>query len=644
MSERQAPRLDLSSRVRDVWAHPLGRDVIQKILLQLGRSPRWIDNPLVGALRLGTLQRRLSRRVGEGFFPALLDLLNQHRDIPASGTGDARQEWWKDAVFYQVYPRSFMDGDGDGVGDLAGILSRLDYLEDLGVDAVWLSPIYDSPNDDNGYDIRDYRAIMAEFGTMDDLERLIGELHRRGMKLIMDLVINHTSDEHRWFQQALADPDSPYRDYYFFRPGEPDAPPNNWTSFFSGPAWRWFPERSEWAMHLFSSKQMDLDWSHEPMRAEIVEMVRWWLEKGVDGFRLDVINYISKPAGLPDGDPTVGALMEYTGVEHYFAGPRLHEHLRQLRTEAFEPYEAVSIGETPGVGAQLGKLLTAPDRGELDMIFSFDHLDAPGRTRFDDYRYDLTYLRDHWTSWQRDYGASCWPSLFYENHDNPRMISKVDPRPQFRAPVGKLLAVVQLTLRGTPFLYQGQELGLVDHAFSSIAQLRDVESLNRYAALRAQGRSDAAAFAEVLAGSRDHARVPMPWTAGEYGGFTTGTPWLVGDGDHEDWNAQAQAADAASVLSAYRTLIALRRAHPALSRGEITFAPRRRGLWSYERRRGDERLGIIVNLGARTRRWRAPAGANLLYASGAGEPKRLGPYEARIYTLSATGQRAGAPR
>lgn len=634
MSEGQAARLDLSSRVREVWAHPLGRDVIQKILLQLGRSTRWIDNPLVGAIRLRTLDRLLSRRVGAGFFDTVIALLNQHPDIPASDTTDTRDAWWKQAVVYQVYPRSFMDGDGDGIGDIAGIISRLDYLQDLGVDAVWLSPIYDSPNDDNGYDIRDYRAILAEFGTMDDLEQLIHELHTRGMKLIMDLVINHTSDEHPWFQQALADPESRYRDYYFFRPGAPEEPPNNWTSFFSGPAWRWFPERGEWAMHLFSSKQMDLDWSHEPMRAEIVEMVRWWLEKGIDGFRLDVINYISKPAGLPDGHPTVGALMEYTGVEHYFAGPRLHEHLRQLRAEAFEPYGAVSIGETPGVGAQLGKLLTGPERGELDMIFSFDHLDAPGRTRFDDYRYDLRHLRDHWTRWQRDYGATCWPSLFYENHDNPRMISKIDPRPEFRSAVGKLLAVVQLTLRGTPFLYQGQELGLVNHAFSSIAQLRDVESLNRFAALREQGRADAAAFSDVLAGSRDHARVPMPWGPGEHGGFTTGTPWLVGDGDHVQWNAHAQASDAASVLSAYRTLIALRRAHPALVSGEVSFAPRRRGLWGYERRLGDERLSIIVNLGDRPRRWRASGHGELLFASGAGDPARLAPYEARIYAAA----------
>jgi oligo-1,6-glucosidase len=468
---------------------------------------------------------------------------------------------------------------------------------------------------------------------MADVDELIAQLHRRGMKLVMDLVVNHTSDEHAWFQAALADPDSPYAEYYFFRPGDPETPPNNWTSFFSGSAWRWFRERGEWALHLFSSKQMDLNWAHPPLRAEIVDMVRWWLGKGVDGFRLDVVNYISKPVDLPDGDPFIGRLMGFTGVEHYFAGPRLHEHLRQLRAEAFDPYDAVSIGETPAVGAQLGKLLSAPGRGELDMIFSFDHLENPGRTRFDDYRYDLGYLRDTWEQWQLDYGLTCWPSLFLENHDNPRMISKVDPRPEHRAAIGKLLAVLQLTLRGSPFIYQGQELGLVNHAFSSIAQLRDVESLNRYAALRAEGKADAAAFSEVLAGARDHARVPMPWDASAHGGFTTATPWLEGDGDHEVWNVEAEKADPASVLNAYRELIALRRAHPALVYGEVSFGPHRRGLWEYERALDGKRLRIVTNLGDRPRQIDQRTGEVVLYASGSGEAGLLAPYGARVGRL-----------
>ncbi|BDZ37580.1 alpha-glucosidase [Microbacterium suwonense] len=624
----EAALLTLDSRIRDVWAHPLGNDAVRKILLQLGRSTRWIDNPLVGALRLRTVAKLAGGRVDAGFFDALLQVLNTNRDIPSDAETPA-DAWWRSAVFYQVYPRSFQDSDGDGVGDIPGILSRLDHLQELGVDAVWLSPVYDSPQDDNGYDIRDYRAIATEYGTLDDLDQLIAELHRRGMRLIMDLVVNHTSDEHAWFRAALADPDSPYRDYYLLREGTPDAPPNNWTSFFSGPAWRWFPQEQLWAMHLFSSRQLDLNWEHAPLRAEIVDMVRWWLERGVDGFRLDVINYISKPPALPDGDATIGALMEFTGVEHYFAGPRLHEHLRQLRAEAFDPYGAVSIGETPGVGMQLGRLLTGASRGELDLVFTFDHLDMPGRVRFDDYRYDLAYLRDHVERYERGYGSTCWPAVFFENHDNPRMISKIDPRPEHRIALGRLLAVLTLTLRGTPFLYQGQELGLVNHAFASIDQLRDVESLNRYALLREAGQSDAAALANVLAGSRDHARVPIPWDAG--GGFTTAQPWLEGDAQQEVWHAAAQAADPASVLSAYRALIALRRAHPEWVTAPIEFGPRRRGVWTYRRAAADVTVEVSINLTDRTQRLAGEdAGWQTVLSSPEHRWGRLTPYEAVV--------------
>lgn len=621
----EAGMLSARSRIRDVYAHPLGRDIVDKLLMQLGRSTRWVDNPLVGSIRLGMLERLSGRRIDRAFIETLIELLNQHPDRPVDD--DSRPPapvWWKDAVFYQVYPRSFQDSDGDGVGDLAGILSRLDHLQWLGVDAIWLSPTYDSPNDDNGYDIRDYRAIMAEFGTMEDFDRLLAAVHERGMRLIMDLVVNHTSDEHAWFRQALDDPASPYRDYYFLRPGRDGGPPNNWTSFFSGPAWRHYPEQDVWALHLFSEKQPDLNWEHPPLRAEIVEMVRWWLGKGVDGFRLDVINYISKPPGLPDGHPMIGELMGFTGVEHYFAGPRLHDHLRQLREEAFEPFGAVSIGETPGVGIQLGKLLTGDDRGEVDMVFNFDHLETPGHVRFDDYRYDLNHLRDYYKRHQTAFGNRHWMSLFLENHDNPRFISKVNPDPRHRAAIGKLLATILLTLRGTPFVYQGQELGMVNQRFTSIEQLRDVESLNRCAALVSEGHRDA--FAQILAGTRDHARVPMQWDA--TGGFTTGVPWIEGDGDHVHWNVEDARADPDSVLCWYRDLIALRRAHPTLRTGSVRFGRDRRDRWSYAR--GDEFL-VTLNLGARPRRHRTPAGFSLVMSSAAAQPGRLSPYEARVY-------------
>jgi oligo-1,6-glucosidase len=626
MTERLTDR----SRVRDVYAHPLGRDIVDKILMQLGRSPRWVDNPLVGSIRLRTLERLSGRRVDRAFIETLISLLNQHPDRPVDDDeSPPTPAWWKDAVFYQIYPRSFQDSDGDGIGDLRGILSRLDYLQWLGVDAIWLSPIYDSPNDDNGYDIRDYRAIMAEFGTMEDFDRLLTAVHERGMRLIMDLVVNHTSDEHEWFQQALADPESPYRDYYFIRPGDADGPPNNWTSFFSGSAWRYFPEQDVWALHLFSEKQFDLNWDHPPLRADIVDMVRWWLAKGVDGFRLDVINYISKPPGLPDGHPMIGELMGFTGVEHYFAGPRLHEHLRQLREEAFEPFAAVSIGETPGVGIELGKLLTGDYRGEVDMVFNFDHLETPGHVRFDDYRYDLNHLRDYYVRHQAAFGNRHWMSLFLENHDNPRMISKVNPDPHHREAIGKLLATIQLTLRGTPFIYQGQELGMVNQRFESIDELRDVESVNRYRSLVESGATDP--FATVLAGTRDHARTPMQWDAGPAGGFTTGTPWISGDGDHAHCNIENARADPGSVLTWYRALIALRREHPALRTGAVAFGRDRRDRWTYRRELDGSAFLITLNLGARSRRHREPAGYELLMSSAPHERNRLAPYESRVY-------------
>lgn len=634
-----APPITARSRIRDVYAHPLGRDIIDKLLLQLGRSRRWVTNPIVGGVRLDRLPRWTGGRVDPGFVATLVDLLNQHPDVPVDDdTTPVTPAWWKEAVFYQIYPRSFSDSDGDGIGDLPGIIERLDHLEHLGVDAIWLCPVYDSPNDDNGYDIRDYRAILAEYGTMADFDRLLAEVHRRGMRLIMDLVVNHTSDEHPWFVEALRDPHSPYRAYYFLRPGAGDGsrPPNNWTSFFSGPAWRHYPEHDVWALHLFSSKQMDLDWDHAPMRADVVDMVRWWLDKGVDGFRLDVINYISKRPGLPDGDPTIGELMQFTGVEHYFAGPRLHEHLRQLRREAFAPYDAVAIGETPGVGIELGKLLTGEDRDELDLIFSFDHLEAPGRVRYDDYRYDLRDLRRVLERHQRAHGNRHWPALFFDNHDNPRMVSKVDPRPEHRVAVAKLLATIQLTLRGTPFLYQGQEIGMVNQDFTSIDQLRDVESRNRYADLLAAGRSEQEALADVLAGSRDHARTPMAWDAGPHGGFTTGVPWIAGDGDHQGCNVADSRADAGSVLAWHRALIALRRDLPALVYGAIDFDRSGRGhLWRYRRALGESEVVVVCNLGDRPRRFRTPGAGYALALSSGDSGSRLAAYEARVYVRRA---------
>lgn len=396
-------KLTMMSTLHEVWENPAGHDILKKMCLQLNVPEGLLVNGPVGRMTLRRVNRLGRGKLSDDFFAALFTLLNgedtqtaaEGRTEPAGGAVAAEKKngapWWKTAVFYQIYPRSFCDSNKDGIGDLEGIIGKLDYLKKLGVDALWLSPVYDSPNDDNGYDIRDYQKIMDEFGTMEDMERLISEVHRRGMRLIMDLVINHTSDEHRWFQEAIKNETSPRREYYFIRKGKEE--PNNWTSFFEGSAWRYFEKQDLWALHLFSKKQMDLNWDCAALREEVLSMISWWLDKGVDGFRMDVINYISKQKGLPKGDETLGRVVGFTGMEHYFYGPHLHDYLRQIRKEAFNPYQAFSVGEAPGIGMELGKKMTAAPRRELDMIFNFDHLETPGHTRYDAYRYDLNYLK-----------------------------------------------------------------------------------------------------------------------------------------------------------------------------------------------------------------------------------------------------------
>jgi len=449
---RVNPVLDESSRLRDFYSHPVGRDLIDKLLHQQGHSNRWVDNPLIGNLKLRTVTRLSRLFTGHDPIPTLLSLANAEPDAPDPGTGAPAPTWWKQAVFYQIFPRSFADSNGDGIGDLGGLLNHLDYLADLGVDCLWLSPIYDSPNEDGGYDVRDYRAVMAEMGTLEQLDSVITGCHARGMRVILDLVVNHTSDQHEWFQRSLAEPDGPYGDYYFLMPAdpdEPDRPPNNWRSAFSGPAWRWLPEIERWVLHLFAPSQPDLNWENPRVRDEVIDLCRWWFERGIDGFRMDVINFISKTPGLPDGHDLIGDMVEVAGVEHYFYGPRLHEFLRELRDRAFDPPGArapkLMVGETPGVGVETGRLLTGADRGELDLIFSFDHLESGPHTRYDDYRYDLEYYKRYLIDYQSRLGSNDWLTLFFENHDNPRMISKVNPDPRHRVALGKLLGTLLLT-------------------------------------------------------------------------------------------------------------------------------------------------------------------------------------------------------
>lgn len=618
-----------NNRIKDVYANPIGRDIINKLLLQMNVSKKFVTNPIVGNLKLKVLPKLFGKHIASGFVETILTLLNTEPDAPREDLAPIQKAWWKEAIFYQIYPRSFKDSNGDGIGDLRGIIEKLDYLKDLGIDAIWLCPVYDSPNEDNGYDIRDYHKIMKEFGTMEDFDELLYKIHSYGMKLIMDLVVNHTSDEHEWYQKAIHDMDSKYRDYYIFR-----DQPNNWTSFFSGSAWNYVKERDQYALHLFSKKQMDLNWENEDLRNDIYKMIRWWLEKGVDGFRLDVVNYISKEKGLPDGNDTIGQLMGYYGIEHYFYGPRLHEFLHELKTKVFSPFGAFSVGETPGVGMEMSKLLTADYRKELDMVFSFDHLENPGHNRFDDYRYDLNYLKQFFMEWTENYGNHSQPSIFYENHDNPRMISKVNPDQRYRDVLAKLLAVIQLTLRGTPFIYQGQEIGMVNQNFRTISELRDVESLNLYEALcKAMGEKEA--FKKVLAGCRDHARTPMQWNGQKYAGFSEHEPWIGMDNDYQKYNIEAQLDNKESILNFYRQLIAFRKEHPVIWYGDTVFTNKKtKNIFTYYRKDAKETLYIECNLASQEmRRRNYPKGECLL----SNYPNRPGsflrPYESIIWKL-----------
>lgn len=630
-----AYRLTLESQIREVYDNPVGHDILNKLLLQMGKSTWLITNPIAGRLKLKTVARLVKNSLDGAFFETFLQLLNESEEKVVSSELEPLHKWWKEGIVYQIYPRSFKDTNGDGIGDLRGIIEKLDYLKTLGVDILWLSPIYDSPNDDNGYDIRDYHQIMKEFGSMADFDELLEAVHERGMKLIMDMVLNHTSDEHKWFQEALKNPDSKYKDYYFFRPSkDKDTPPNNWDSFFSGSAWNYYEKINQWALHLFSKKQMDLNWENAHLRQDIYTMLRAWLDKGVDGFRLDVINYISKRDGLPAGNASIKALMDFGGVEHYFYGPKLHEYLREMRQQAFSRYDVFTVGETPGIGIEMGKQLIASSRKELDMVFSFDHLETPGHKRFEDYRYDLNALKKFWTQQIKDYGNECWPTLFIENHDNPRMISKVNPDPNYRLVLGKLLAMLQLTLKGTPFIFQGQELGLINKDFHHIEDFRDIESINLYKQLIST-MSEEEAMKIILSGSRDHARTPMPWNDGVNAGFSIGNPWIGMDGDYKSYNVQREIEDEDSIYHFYITLIAIRKQNVALVYGKYEVMDEKvKDLFTYTRNLDGHQYYIECNLSDHSlKRLRQVDGLQRVLSNYKTEDKVLRPYEANLYQL-----------
>jgi oligo-1,6-glucosidase len=516
---------------------------------------------------------------------------------------------WRRWVVYQVYPRSFADASGDGVGDLQGVLSHVGYLHRLGVDVVWLSPVYRSPMDDNGYDISDYQDIDPLFGTLADLDELLQELHERNMKLVLDLVVNHTSDEHPWFTESRSSRDNPKRDWYWWRdprpgtvPGTPGAEPANWESFFSGPAWTWDEKTGQYYLHLFSAKQPDLNWENPEVRQALYAMMRWWLDRGVDGFRMDVINMISKNTSLPDTTPRPGSPYGPAG-QYFIGGPRNHEFLQEMYREVFAGRDAhvLAVGEMPGVTIEDAVRFTDPARHELDMVFQFQHVSLDiGTHKFDPVPLELPKLKASMAAWQKGLAERGWNSLYFSNHDQPRSVSRFgDDRPQYRVAAAKTLATVLHLHRGTPYVYQGDELGMANAPLKVITDYRDIEALRFYAEATERGDDLAALLLAMAKMSRDQARTPVQWDASPGAGFTAGTPWLAVNPDHVTVNAAAQEDDPGSVLAHYRRLIALRHQDPVVTDGDFELLlPDHPAIWAFLRRTPDAELLVAASFSA----------------------------------------------
>ncbi len=524
-----------------------------------------------------------------------------------------KKAWWKESVVYQVYPRSFCDSNGDGVGDLRGVESKLDYIRELGVNVIWMSPVYKSPNDDNGYDISDYRAIMDEFGTMEDFEHLLAAAHERGLKLVMDLVVNHTSDEHPWFLESRSSWDNPKRDYYIWREPVNGREPNNWGSVFSGPAWEWDETTGMYYLHCFSKKQPDLNWENPKVRDEVFDMMTWWCEKGVDGFRMDVISMISKPDGMPDAPQEPGAAYGIAMQDGCCCnGPRVHEYLREMNRRVLSQYNLMTVGETAQVNVREAKRYAGSDGSELNMVFAFEHveLDArpDGKWHLD--RISLPAFKENMRKWQDELDEVAWNSLFLCNHDQPRIVSRLgDESPDSAKCIATMLHLHQ----GTPYVYQGEELGMTNCPFGGIENYRDVETLNAYRELTEAGLREPEELLRCIAyKSRDNARTPMQWDGTENAGFSTGTPWIMVNPNYTRINVAAQRKDPDSVFHYYKKLIALRRGGrwaDAVVYGKYRLlAPEDESIYAYTRTWEDVTLLVVCNLSAGQARFAVPAG------------------------------------
>ena len=530
-----------------------------------------------------------------------------------------RPGWWKNAVLYQIYPKSFQDANGDGIGDLPGITARLDYLQTLGVDALWLSPIFASPQVDNGYDISDYRAVDPMFGTLDDLRALIRAADARGIGIVLDLVLNHTSDQHRWFQEAKKSKDNPFHDYYIWRDGTPDAPPNGMKATFGGPAWTWVPELGQYYFHQFAPQQPDLNWENPAVRRALYDMINFWIAEGVAGFRLDVIDQIAKE---PDNGITAN-------------GPRLMEFLRELNRETFGGKDLVTVGEAWGADLARARQYSAPDGSVFSMVFQFEQmvLDQDG-SKWKARPWALPELKASIAKWQQGLHGAGWNSLFWNNHDLPRIVSRWGDDGAHRADSAKALAVALHGLQGTPYIYQGEELGMTNAPFGP-QDWRDLESLNAYRELCQTGTPPPQALAAVQRMARDNARTPMQWTAGPNAGFTTGTPWMRVNPNYTAINAEAALADPGSVFYTYQKLIALRKTHPVFVEGDFTLlCPEDEQVFAYLRRGAGQEMLVAVNLSGQSAPFALPAAfagcQPLLSTQGAPLDGKLRPWEALI--------------
>lgn len=557
-----------------------------------------------------------------------------------------RPDWWRNAVVYQIYPRSFADSNGDGIGDLRGIIGRLDYLARLGVDVIWLSPVYASPQDDNGYDISDYQAIDPMFGTLADMDELIAAAHERGIGVVMDLVVNHTSDEHPWFQESR-NPSSAKRDWYLWRPardgytpGTPGAEPFNHGSVFGGSAWCYDERSGEYYLHIFSRKQPDLNWDNPDVRQAVYAMMRWWLDRGIDGFRMDVINMISKPEPR-DGQVAPGETYAWdvTPID----GPRIHEFLREMHAEVFAGRDLLTVGEMPGTTPEQALIYTDPANREVNMVFQFEHMDIdtqPGKPKWAFRRLFLPDLKASLNRWQTALGDVGWNSLYWDNHDQPRIVSRWgDDSGEHRVASAKALATVLHLHKGTPYIYQGEELGMTNAGFTAIGQYRDIESLNAYEEAMASGADPAEMLEALSVKSRDNARTPMQWDASPHAGFTTATPWLPVNANYPQINAADQIHDPDSVFSHYRNLIGLRHEHEVVRTGRFELLePDHEQIYAFTRVLGDQRWLVVANLSSQSVGLPAAirgltVAQEILVTSPSGEWDRLAPWESRVLKL-----------